>query len=130
MSNLPAHFRISKIIIAIGFTLVAYMIYILTASIYNGYMLDRHIARFKVKNEEIAKEYKNNLDNLKYFESNAYAEKIAKEQLGLVNQGEEVLILLGDNSNSETEQELVENEEITEYRRMKNPQRWWYYFFG
>lgn len=124
------HFNVSRFVLALGFIVVAYMMYILTASIYNSYMLDRHISQFKQKNQEIAKEYQTNLDNLKYFESDAYAEKIAKEQLGMVNRGEEVIILLNENVISKQEQDKIEAEELLDYRRRTNPSKWWYYFFS
>lgn len=106
------------------------MMYVLTASVYNSYMLDRHIERFKQKNAQIALEYESNLDDLKYFQSEAYAEKIAKEQLGLVNRDEEVIVLLKNDISSQSEVQKNEMNALLEYRRLKNQQKWWYYFFN
>ncbi|MBU2524895.1 septum formation initiator family protein [Patescibacteria group bacterium] len=123
------NYKISKILLSMGFVIVAYMIYTLTNSVYTSYLLDRHIDSFKNKNEEITAEYQSNLDDLNYFESDAYAEKIAKEQFGLIRPGEEVIVLLDEEVVSETEVSIKEADSIKKYRRLSTPGKWWYYFF-
>lgn len=109
---------------------IVYMTYILTTSIYNSYLLDRHIENFREKNEEIAERYRNNLSDLQYFRSDTYAEKVAKEQFNMVNPGEEVIVLVDQQVNVRAEELVTQEESLKEYRRMSNPQKWWYYFFN
>ena len=82
-----------KIFIVAGFALIAYMLYSLTVEMYKNYQIDRHIENFEKKNEELISENQQKMSDYQYYTSDAYIEKIAKQSLGLINQGEEVIIL-------------------------------------
>ena len=84
---------LTKVIIIAGFVLVAYMLYSLTVSIYESYQIDQHITNFEQKNDKLRDENLKQLEDFKYYTSHQYIDKIAKENFGLVNPGEEVIIL-------------------------------------
>ena len=84
---------VTKMIIIVEFFLVAYLIYSLTKNVYNSYQVDQYIEEFEYNNMQIEIENKQKTEDYLYFTSDEYIDKIAKQNLGLVNQGEEVIIL-------------------------------------
>lgn len=122
-------YSITKIIIIAGLVMVAYMIYSLTVSIYGSYQIDQHITNFEAKNEKIRQENLQKLDDYKYYTSEAYIDKIAKQNLGLVNPGEEVVVLTEGETISLPE---MEEKMIAKQRSMANwgnPKKWWHFVF-
>ncbi len=110
---------------------MSYLLYTLTVSVYKSYQIDRHIANFKKENDEIAQQNKQKESDYSYFSSDAYIEKIAKQNLGLINPGEEVIVIpnnpdwntgvIGKNKNVE--------EGSMRIRTLTSLQRWWKFFF-
>lgn len=118
-----------KAILIGGFVLVAYMLYSLTVSIYESYQIDQHITNFETKNESLRQENLQKMEDFKYYTSPEYIDKIAKENFGLVNPGEEVIIL--------TEGKTISFPEASEALALKertmanwsNPKKWWTFVF-
>lgn len=121
---------LTRVIIIVEFLLVSYLIYSLTKNVYNSYKIDTYIETFRTENERIAKENAQKNDDYLYFTSEEYIDKIAKQSLGLVNPGEEVIVL--------SEDVLSKNDEIldgstSEFAKdagLSNAQKWWKFFFG
>ena len=131
--NINKMSKTTKIVILAEFFLVAYLLYILTVSIYKSYQIDIHIKNYEAENERTAAENRKKSEDFEYYSSNTYMEKMAKQNLGLVNPGEEVIIIpksstsnngvIGDNnpvSASNTSETQVS---------VNNSQRWWKFFF-
>lgn len=119
----------ARLVIIIGLVLVAYMLYNLTVTIYQNHQIDVHIKNFEQKNEELRTENLQKLEDYKYYTSEAYIDKIAKQNLGLVNPGEEVIILTEGDTLSFLESE---DSELTRERSMANwgnPKKWWHFIF-
>jgi cell division protein FtsB len=122
---------LTKLIIIVEFFLVAYLLYSLTKNIYSSYQIDQYIESFEKENALIEQENKQKNDDYLYFTSEEYIDKIAKQNLGLVNPGEEVIIL-----SPELLAQDVENTELTDdgdYAKSieeSNPTSWWNFFFG
>ncbi|MCK9186051.1 septum formation initiator family protein [Candidatus Gracilibacteria bacterium] len=120
----------TRIIIIVEFLLVSYLIYSLTKNVYNSYKIDTYIETFRAENERIAQENAQKNDDYLYFTSEEYIDKIAKQSLGLVNPGEEVIVL--------SEDVLSKNDEVLdggtgEFAKdigLSNAQKWWKFFFG
>src|SRR3989338_10453417 len=91
----------TKFIIIFEFILVSYLLYSLTKNVYNSYSVDKYIETFEHENAEIEEENRQKNEDYLYFTSEEYIDKIAKQNLGLVNPGEEVIILSPDVLNSE-----------------------------
>lgn len=121
----------TKMVIIGLFLFVSYLIYTLTASVYKSYQIDQHILNFKKENDKIAEENKQKESDYSYYSSDAYVEKIAKQNLGLVNPGEEVIVIpnaelqksgfIGIDNQTQQVDERVQS--------LSNPQKWWKFFF-
>lgn len=118
-----------RLIIIAGFIIVAYMLYALTVSIYRDYEIDRHIKDFETEQEKLIAENQQKLADYQYYTSKAYIEKIAKQNLGLINPGEKVIILPDDGDTSVTAEEENEAELTLRLSKMNNPEKWWTFFF-
>jgi len=123
---------LTKLIIIVEFALVAYLLYSLTKNIYSSYLIDQYIESFEKENAVIEQENKQKNDDYLYFTSEEYIDKIAKQNLGLVNPGEEVIILspevlAQDVENPETQED---NGDYAKSSEKSNPQSWWDFFFG
>ncbi len=121
----------TKMIIIIEFLVVSYLLYTLTKSVYQSYQIDQHIADFKKENDLIAQENKQKEADYSYYSSDAYIEKIAKQNLGLVNPGEQVIVI----SNTAQGQTGLTNGSTDDQsdnagiQSLPNPQKWWKFFF-
>jgi len=122
--------NLTKIIIIVEFLLVGYLVYSLTKNVYNSYQIDQYIETFEQENAQIEEENRQKREDYLYFTSEEYIDKIAKQNLGLGNPGEEVIILSPDVLSEEI---VVDDEELSDFAKysgMSNPQRWWDFFFG
>ncbi len=121
--------NITKFIIIGEFIAVSCLLYTLTVSVYKDYQLDQHIKNYEIENANIELENKRKLEAFEYYSSDSYIEKIAKQNLNLVNPGEEVIIIpkdeLGDPQNGQMKG-TIEDETL---EASSNPQRWWQFFF-
>ena len=124
--------RTTRIILIVEFIVAIYMLIALTTSEYNSYKVEKYIQDFESRNQEIALENQQLKNEYDYFTSKQYQEKIAKQNFGLVNPGEQVLII--PEESKITDEEEFQNRIITEkvefYESLSNPIKWWYYLFG
>jgi cell division protein FtsB len=120
----------TKVVIIVEFFLVSYLLYTLTVSVYKSYQIDQHIKSFEAENARIEEENRKKSEEYEYYSSNAYIEKMAKQNLGLVNPGEEVIIIPSENVKSSG---IVgsdgEAETPEEGQGLTNPMKWWKFFF-
>lgn len=121
----------TKLLIVGLLLLVSYLLFTLTSSVYKSHQLDVHIRSFEFENSRIEDEIRQKSEELGYYNSDAYIEKIAKQNLGLVNAGEEVIIIPSDVLEAE-EGIAGEDGDITgksSYASLSNPEKWWKFFF-
>lgn len=112
------------------FFLVSYLLYTLTVSVYKSYQIDLHIKNFEQENARIEEENRRKSEEFDYYSSDAYIEKIAKQNLGLVNPGEEVVIIpQGELGGTGIVGGMSDDEEESGYNTLTNPQKWWKFFF-
>ena len=121
---------LTKTIIIIEFVLVAYLVYSLTKNVYNSYQVDKYIETFKEENSRIAEENQPKTADYLYFTSEEYIDKIAKQNLGLVNAGEEVIILSAEALAEPDASEVEEADEFAKHIGKSNVQQWGEFFFG
>ncbi|MBT4384613.1 septum formation initiator family protein [Candidatus Peregrinibacteria bacterium] len=125
-----SQFGVMRIGLIVGFFVVAYMLYNLTVSIYDNYQIEQHIAEFEKKNTELESENKEKLEDLQYFTSDEYIEKVAKQNLGLIKPGEKVIIIPEDDlvvlTQSEDTAALAEELRAS----WSTPKKWWKFFFS
>lgn len=122
----------TKLIIVIEFALVSYLLYSLTKNIYNGYQVDQVIETFQRENAVIEEDNRRKNEDYLYFTSEEYIDKIAKQNLGLVDRGEEVIILSQAVTNPQQDETGKDSAATSLSRRSKmtNPEQWWDFFFG
>lgn len=119
----------AKIVLLIEFLLVAYMLYVLTSSIYKSYQIDRSIATFEEENKKIAEENLKLSEDFEYYASLNYQEKIAKQNFGLINPGEEVIILPEADIKTFSEEKSKEKDYINRWNSISTPRKWRFFFF-
>lgn len=120
----------TKLIIVVEFILVAYLLYSLTLNVYRSYQVDKTIDIFEQENDQLEKENKQKTEDYLYFTSEEYIDKIAKQNLGLVNPGEEVVVVSPDVLVEEESEEATEAEGFARIAEMSNPRKWLEFFFG
>ncbi len=122
--------NLTKIIIIIEFLLVGYLVYSLTKNVYNSYQIDKYIESFETENVQIEEENRQKREDYLYFTSEEYIDKIAKQNLGLINSGEEVIVLSPDVLSDDI---VLDEGALTDFARYSgktNPEQWWDFFFG
>jgi cell division protein FtsB len=86
----------SKIVILLEILLVGYLIYALTKNVYQNYKVDKIIESYRLENQKIEDLIQNKTEEYLYVTSEEYIDKIAKQNLGFVNPGEEIIVLSSD----------------------------------
>ena|SRR3989338_1072585 len=120
---------LTKIIIIVEFVLVSYLLYSLTKNVYNSYKVDKYIESFEKENSLIEMENKQKNEDYLYFTSEEYIDKIAKQNLGLVNHGEEVIILASAGVNEKTDPSEDLSGEFAKDSKASNFEQWFKFFF-
>ncbi len=119
----------TKLIIIVEFVLVSYLLYSLTKNVYNSYQVDKYIVAFENENALIEEENRQKTEDYLYFTSQEYIDKIAKQNLGLVNAGEEIIVLSPDVLGDEEFDEDLDVGEYAKYSGLSNVEAWWDFFF-
>jgi cell division protein FtsB len=94
--------------------LSTYLLYSLTLAFYKSHQIDIYIQDFEKENIRIAEENKKLIEEFDYVTSDAYIDKILKQNKGLINPGEDVVViastpLLGEETNTQTSELSTEN---------------------
>ena len=121
---------LTKLVIIVEFLLVAFLLYSLTKNVYDGYKVDQYIETFNQENVMIEEENRQMAEDYLYFTSEEYIDKIAKQNLGVVNSGEKVLILSSDIVEVDDNSEQEDLSDYYGYTQKSKPNQWMYFFFG
>jgi hypothetical protein len=87
-----------RVTILIGLGVVCAMAFGLSISFYRNLLFEETLETLVQRNRALRGDIDNGLESLAYYRSLQYRDKYAKENLGLLNPGEKVLILSEDNS--------------------------------
>lgn len=122
-------FDMMHLTLVVGFFVVAYMLYNLTVSIYENYQIEQHIVEFEERNKALVAENEQKLEDLQYYISEEYVDKVAKQNLNLINPGEKVIVIPDEDLIvlSEDEDTAALSEQIR--ASWSNPKKWWKFFF-
>jgi cell division protein FtsL len=117
-------YKIKQKWVAIGGTLfLVYIVVILSRVVWQNYQVNKQVDSLK---NQIASLQQSNHDlqnEILYFQTDAYKEELARQQLNLQRPGEHVIIVPRDTStNSSGEQ--------TRGQPLPNWQQWWNFFFN
>ena len=123
-------FNLMRLVLIVGFFVVAYMLYNLTVSIYENYQIEKHITEFEERNAALKEENEQKLADFQYYTSEEYVEKVAKQNLGLINPGEQVVVIPDEDlivlSQDAEEQRVAEQIRAS----WPTPKKWWKFFFS
>jgi len=123
---------LTKVVLIFEFFILAYLVYSLTKNLYNGYKIDKYIANARYENEELKVQNAQKTEDYFYYTSPEYIDKIAKQTLGLVNPGEEVVVLAPDVVDDGTTLDSTfsdDGDDFAIYANSSNPRLWFKYFF-
>jgi cell division protein FtsB len=123
-------FNLMRLVLIVVFFVVAYMLYNLTVSIYENYQIEKHIAEFEERNEELREENAQKLSDFQYYTSDEYVEKVAKQNLGLINPGEQVVVIPDEDlviMSADAEDQVLADQIRASW---SNPKKWWKFFFS
>ncbi|MCF7844491.1 MAG: hypothetical protein K9M03_01525 [Kiritimatiellales bacterium] len=125
-----------QLTIVIGLTVVGFMAFGLALSYYRNVLFEQTLANIGVHNDILRSDIEQGYRDLEYFRSSQYKDKYAKENLGLVNPGEKVLIiqqanpsLEPDGEESEMRKEQREAAYLELLRQMPIMEHWKLYLF-
>ncbi len=124
--------KTTKMVIIIEIVLLAYMLYVLSTSLYKSYQVDKFISTAADENKRLEQQNTMLIEDYEYFGSAAYKEKIAKQNFNLVRPGEEVIVLLPDTTHAtpqETQEDQVYAYTSKYYQSLSNPQKWYLFLF-
>jgi len=110
--------------------LLSYLIFSLTSNVYESYKVDSYIEKFEEENAKLAAEIRQQNADYLYFTSPEYIDRIAKQNLGLVNQGEQVIVLAPEVFGEVAGEEVVDDGYFAVFSGNSNVQDWWEFFFG
>ena len=82
-----------QVTIVVGLTVVGFMAFGLALSFYRNALFDQTLANIDVKNDLLREKILEGRRKLEYYQSAQYKDKYAKEHLGRISPGENVLII-------------------------------------
>lgn len=121
--------RTTKIILVAEFIFLSYMLYVLSTSLYKSYQVDRFIDQAKEENDKLEKANQQLLEEYEYYRSDAYKEKIAKQNFGFVRPGEEVIVLLPEKRRTLSDDQRATQVSKEYYYSLSNSKKWFLFFF-
>lgn len=129
MNSFPNISRTTKIVLIVEFMLLAYMLYVLCTSLYKSYQVDVFIKQAEEENQKLEKANALLIEDYEYYKSEAYKEKIAKQNLGLVRPGEEVIVLAHEGKQYMTSEETALGSNREYFKGLSYPKKWFLFFF-
>jgi len=125
-----------QLTIAVGLTVVGFMAFGLIISYYRNVLFDQTLIDMKRQNNGLRASIEEGYRSLEYYKSSQYKDKYAKENLGLVNPGEKVLIIQKPSVPLNTNEEISEMQKeqrdaafLELLRQMPILEHWKLYFF-
>lgn len=123
-------------IFLIMIVIILYLSYLIVSYKYKEYKINNHIEYIQDENKKIWKEINTSKDSLEYLNTNAYKNKVLKEEQAMKNKWEMVIFITNeDNYNIYTKKDDAQNEvkianTTTQiYDWMSIVERWVYFIF-
>jgi cell division protein FtsB len=101
---------------------IAYLLFVVGKTLYQSYQVRKQIDNMEVSITKLQQTNRELSEKLLYYQSPSYAERIARERLGLQKPGEEVIVILPE--------KVAKVEEKDPYDKLSNQQKWWNFFFN
>ncbi|MBN1494260.1 septum formation initiator family protein [Candidatus Peregrinibacteria bacterium] len=119
-------------ILIIGLILVSvYLLYSLTLAFYKSHQIDVYIANFEDENKRIEAENKKLIEEFDYVTSEAYIDKILKQDKGLINPGEEIIVIASNSAATENKESVFDLDKFgqKDLSKLTNLQKWKIFIF-
>jgi cell division protein FtsL len=100
---------------------VLYLLYVVGRTLYQSYQVRKELDDLQVSITQLQQSNKDLGDEIVYYQSSSYQEKIARERLGLQMPGEQVIVILPEQTKQVVTKDPDEN--------LPNYQKWWKFFF-
>lgn len=118
-------------LLIIGLIIISgYLLYSLTVAFYKSHQIDVYIQDFERENRRIEEENKKLIEEFDYVTSEAYIDKILKQDKGLINPGEDVIIIAsttaGDNDAAALSLEKFGERDLS---KISNTEKWRIFIF-
>ena len=121
---------ILQLVIVGGFLVFLYIFFALATSIYRDYKLEVNIQKFEDEIKDLAQLANQKPKDVKYYQSEEYKDKYAKENLNLLNPGEKLIIIPQEEKIIKTEEIVINRLDYSNVLELPNRNQWWEYFFG
>ena len=110
--------------------LSAYLLYSLTLAFYKSHQIDIYIEDFEEENLRIEEENQKLIEEFDYVTSESYIDKILKQNKGLINPGEDVVIIAANGLNGE-DGDLYDFDSLgkRDLDKLSNIQKWRVFIF-
>jgi len=118
-------------LLIIGLIIISgYLLYSLTVAFYKSHQIDVYIQDFESENQRIEEENKKLIEEFDYVTSEAYIDKILKQDKGLINPGED-LIVIASNPTNQDDQTGVNFDEFgkRDISKLSNLEKWRIFVF-
>lgn len=112
-----------RLTIMIGLCVVGGMAFGLALSYYKNILFDQQLLDMQARNDKLQQEINQGYSDLQYYDSTPYKDKYAKENMGLINKGEKVLVIMKDIQpmvTSQTEELTPEQKEAIYEENLRN----------
>lgn len=107
-----------------------YIFFALATAIYKDYRLDTNIEKFEEEIEKLAEKARQKPKMVTMLESSQYKDRYAKENLNLLNPGERLIVIPGEERVVKAEPVQMDSFDDTAILNLPYRQQWWQYFFG
>lgn len=121
---------LTQLVIVGGFLIFLYIFFALATAIYKDYRLDTNIEKFEEEIEKLAEKARQKPKMVTMLESSQYKDRYAKENLNLLNPGERLIVIPGEERVVKAEPVQMDSFDDTAILNLPYRQQWWQYFFG
>ena len=119
-----------QLVIVGGFLIFLYIFFALATSIYRDYKLEVNIQQFEDAIARLAEMADQKPKDIKYYQSEQYKDKYAKENLNLLNPGERLIIIPQEEKIVKSVSVIDRFDYPADVLELPNRNQWREYFFG
>jgi cell division protein FtsB len=115
MKKEPGYFRA-----LVGLTIL-YLLYVVGKTLYQSYLVRKEVEGLKVSIVQMQESNKELSEKIIYYQSSSYRERIARERMGLMKPGEQVIVILPEAKSKTVEADPED--------ALPNYEKWFNFFF-
>ncbi len=114
--------------------IILYLLYLTLDYKYKEYKINNHIELINMNNEVMSKTINDNKEILEYINTNAYKNKVLKEEQSMKNKWEGIIFIINeDKYNKFSKDVVIKNKEINDKKEVQDSmeiyEKWIYFLF-